>query len=208
VPRGKRWFLTRRVSEEDSVAVRDHVKLRAAKPDKPERIYLSTLFLANRFKVNTRRPTLAYSLTLAVRVPDYEVNKKFWANRHYEGENLFRDSIVVEMTPPTDDSGKWKATYNWQRHDVGQSSKQVPVESIDKLDDGGVELTFPFATGDASPILSAPEPAVAPAVEYCYRHPDRETGLHCIQCGRPICGECATISGIFPLLRAICARRR
>jgi len=150
-PRGKRWFLTRRVSEEDSVAVRDHAKLRAAKPDKPERIYLSTLFLANRFKVNTRRPTLAYSLTLAVRVPDYEVNKKFWANRHYEGENLFRDSIVVEMTPPADDKGRWKVTYNWQRHDVGQSSLQVPAEAIEKVEHGGVELTFPFATGDATP---------------------------------------------------------
>lgn len=27
-------------------------------------------------------------------------------------------------------------------------------------------------------------------VRYCYRHPDRETGLSCTQCGRPICGEC------------------
>lgn len=24
----------------------------------------------------------------------------------------------------------------------------------------------------------------------CYRHPDRETGLLCVQCGRPICTEC------------------
>jgi hypothetical protein len=150
-PRGKRWYLTRRISEEDSVAVRDHVKLRAATAAKPESIYLSSIFLANRYKVNAKRPTLAYSLTLAVRVPDYEVNKKFWPNRHYEGENLFRDSIVVEMTPPADDAGKWKATYNWQRHDVGQSAKPVPAEAIDRLKEGGVELTFPFSTGDATP---------------------------------------------------------
>ncbi len=25
---------------------------------------------------------------------------------------------------------------------------------------------------------------------YCYRHPDRETGLSCAECGRPICYEC------------------
>ena len=30
----------------------------------------------------------------------------------------------------------------------------------------------------------------APA--YCYRHPDRETGLSCSECGRPICYECMT----------------
>jgi membrane associated rhomboid family serine protease len=27
---------------------------------------------------------------------------------------------------------------------------------------------------------------------YCYRHPDRETGLSCSECGRPICYECMT----------------
>jgi hypothetical protein len=54
-------------------------------------------------------------------------------------------------------------------------------------------------SGDASPLLSAPEAAVEPAVEYCYRHPDRETGLHCIQCGRPICGECATMTPVGQL---------
>ncbi len=27
---------------------------------------------------------------------------------------------------------------------------------------------------------------------YCYRHPDRETGLSCSECGRPICTDCMT----------------
>jgi membrane associated rhomboid family serine protease len=30
----------------------------------------------------------------------------------------------------------------------------------------------------------------AEGVRYCYRHPDRETGLSCSECGRPICAEC------------------
>jgi membrane associated rhomboid family serine protease len=29
-------------------------------------------------------------------------------------------------------------------------------------------------------------------VAHCYRHPDRETGLSCSNCGRPICAECMT----------------
>jgi membrane associated rhomboid family serine protease len=29
-------------------------------------------------------------------------------------------------------------------------------------------------------------------VEVCYRHPDRETGVACSNCGRPICPECMT----------------
>jgi membrane associated rhomboid family serine protease len=31
-----------------------------------------------------------------------------------------------------------------------------------------------------------------PAVEYCYRHPNVETGVHCTRCDRPICPECMT----------------
>jgi membrane associated rhomboid family serine protease len=31
---------------------------------------------------------------------------------------------------------------------------------------------------------------------YCYRHPDRETGLSCSECGRPICADCATFASV------------
>ena len=31
---------------------------------------------------------------------------------------------------------------------------------------------------------------------YCYRHPDRETGLACSDCGRPICADCATFAPV------------
>jgi len=34
--------------------------------------------------------------------------------------------------------------------------------------------------------------SIADAPRYCYRHPDRETGLSCSECGRPICYECMT----------------
>jgi len=57
-----------------------------------------------------------------------------------------------------------------------------------------------LASSDASPLLSAPEPAViSTEIEYCYRHPDRETGLHCTVCGRPICGECAMMTSVGQL---------
>jgi membrane associated rhomboid family serine protease len=31
---------------------------------------------------------------------------------------------------------------------------------------------------------------------YCYRHPDRETGLSCSECGRPVCADCATFGPV------------
>jgi membrane associated rhomboid family serine protease len=32
--------------------------------------------------------------------------------------------------------------------------------------------------------------------QYCYRHPDRETGLSCSDCGRPICADCANFGPV------------
>ena len=34
------------------------------------------------------------------------------------------------------------------------------------------------------------------ALPTCYRHPDRETGLSCSECGRPICTECMTPAAV------------
>jgi len=33
-------------------------------------------------------------------------------------------------------------------------------------------------------------------MEVCYRHPDRETGVACSNCGRPICPECMTSTSV------------
>jgi membrane associated rhomboid family serine protease len=33
-------------------------------------------------------------------------------------------------------------------------------------------------------------------VTHCYRHPDRETGLSCSDCGRPICVDCMTVAPV------------
>jgi hypothetical protein len=147
-PRGKRWLLTRRVAEEDSVACSNHVELKKATSEKPYKIYLSSIFLANRARVNLNRATLAYSLTLGVRAPDYEVNKRFWPDRHYEGEYLFRDSIVIELKPPVDEEGDWEVLYDWQSDNVGQAATPVSTKA---LKGGKVEVTIPFWTGDATP---------------------------------------------------------
>jgi membrane associated rhomboid family serine protease len=33
-------------------------------------------------------------------------------------------------------------------------------------------------------------------VATCYRHPDRETGLSCSECGRPVCTDCVTFAPV------------
>lgn len=57
--------------------------------------------------------------------------------------------------------------------------------------------------------VEAPAAPVDPAVEtlVCYRHPQRETGLRCISCGRPICPECARATPVGQICPE-CARER
>jgi membrane associated rhomboid family serine protease len=40
---------------------------------------------------------------------------------------------------------------------------------------------------DREPTGLTPAP---PSVEYCYRHPNVQTGVHCTRCERPICTQC------------------
>jgi chloramphenicol 3-O-phosphotransferase len=140
-PRGKRWYLTRRTAEEDSAACRSHKELMDSVTKGNRSIYLSTIFLSNRARVNTDRPSLAYSMMFGVRVPDYEMERKFWRDGHYEGGYLFRDSVVIEMTPPQKERADWIVTFDWQSDNRGPSSQ--PLEPK-KLKGGKVELTIPF----------------------------------------------------------------
>lgn len=142
-PRGKLWYLTRRTAEEDSVACLTH-KEWASAPKKNGSQFLSTVFLANRAKVNKKRRSLSYAVSLGVRVPDYEIEKKLWVNKHYEGSYLFRDSIVLELIPPVGQGERWKVTYAWQ----GQGTSTADTEIDPKAIKGGkIEIQVPFDSG-------------------------------------------------------------
>ncbi|MDL2283942.1 hypothetical protein LJC19_02195 [Oxalobacter sp. OttesenSCG-928-P03] len=139
-PRGKMWSLSRRVAEEDSVACLSQEEW-DKRGKKNSTLYLSSVFLANRARVNQARPSLAYSMSLGVRMPDYEVERRLWFNEHYEGGYLFRDSIILEMVPPQEKGGNWQVKYAWQ----GQGS--VPaIHEVDtkKVKGGKVEVRIPF----------------------------------------------------------------
>src|SRR5437763_16343305 len=65
--------------------------------------------------------------------------------------------------------------------------------------------TIPTGAGVSSPGVKATLTRIARTrlvrmstaeTRYCYRHPDRETGLSCSECGRPICADCATFAPV------------
>lgn len=141
-PRRKRWYLTRRTAEEDSVACRSHKELTDAANTKARSIYLSSVFLGKDKHLDGEHPSFAYSVTLGVRVPDYEVDQKFWFDTHYEGGYLFRDSVVIESIPKGD--GSLDVTYDWQRDNLGQASQRLEPKELEK---GQFELPIPFKNG-------------------------------------------------------------
>ena len=149
-PRGKRWYLSRRVAEEDSVACRSHTDLTAPGTEGARRIYLSSVFLERRARVVKERASLAYSVTLGIRVPDYEVERKFWANGHYEGAYLFHDTAVIEIIMPEPGARDWSATYRWQ----GQSATSATPLSGKPLAGGKTEFVIPFASATRAPGIS------------------------------------------------------
>lgn len=50
-------------------------------------------------------------------------------------------------------------------------------------------------------------PALSTEMGYCYRHPNRETGLRCTNCGNPICPDCIRPAPVGQLCPD-CARER
>jgi hypothetical protein len=139
-PRGKLWYLTRRTAEEDSVACLTQEEWNSA-PKKNGSLFLSTVFLANRARVDKSRNSLAYSMSLGVRVPDYEIDRALWVNEHYEGGYLFRNSIVLEMAPPEAEGGKWKVLYAWQNQGKAAADTEIDTKA---LRNGKLEVRIPF----------------------------------------------------------------
>jgi hypothetical protein len=72
---------------------------------------------------------------------------------------------------------------------------------VEKLLAGGARIA-PSQRAELSSTSAAPpyvQTQVEPTVEYCYNHPERETGLHCVQCAQPICGTCVRVAPVGQL---------
>lgn len=149
-PRGKLWELTRRKAVEDSAACRSHKELAQARAAAPVSVYLSTVYLGTQWRTVAERSSLAYSATLAVRVPDYEIDRVLWLDDHFEGGVLFQDTLVVEMFPPAAPAGNWQVQCAWQSRPNDVSRLVVTAAEVAE---GGWELPVPFARDHAPGIV-------------------------------------------------------
>lgn len=139
-PKGKVWQLTRRKAEEDSVACFTHQDWLNSK-NKTINEYLSTVFLSNKARVNTRSPGLSYLLDLAIKAPDYEVDRTLWFNQHFEGSHLFRNGIQLEITPPNESRTEWSVKYGWQDQGFHTANQKIDPQSLKA---GKIEISIDF----------------------------------------------------------------
>ncbi|MFT4438830.1 hypothetical protein ACMX25_36445 [Caballeronia sp. 15715] len=137
-PRGKPWYLSRRIAEEDSVACLSYQDWIATAETKS--MYLSTVFLSNLAKMDSKDPTLAYSVTLGIRAPDYEVDGVLWMKEHFEGGYLFRKTLIIRLSPA---GGGQEASveYEWLE-DPTTPPKILPVPPATEAKPG--EISIPF----------------------------------------------------------------
>lgn len=146
-PRGKRWFLTRRKSVEDSAAARTHKQLIDPTDHFDNHVFLSTAFLAKWARVDkNQNGSLAYAMTLAVKVPDYEIDRKFWPDGHFEGGDLFRKQALMELTPPKPGEMTWEVKAWWRNEENRASVQRVVFKNLADT----LEVTMPVVS-DGTP---------------------------------------------------------
>jgi hypothetical protein len=89
--------------------------------------------------------------------------------------------------------------------DPANGEARASLAYVERLQSEGMQIApaqrrvLREESNDASPLLGAPEPEAQAETLHCYIHPDRETGLRCIQCNRPICGACAQMTPVGQL---------
>lgn len=138
--RGVQWQMHRRTLRENSAIHRTYDELFPAdKNDKraPNRMkspHLFSVFLDASKSMDDQVPikkrSVSFAFDLAVVVPDYEIDRVLWLDRHYEGGAIYRELIVIEATPdPKADAG-WKISYGFQSKTPNDASLPITTNRL------------------------------------------------------------------------------
>ena len=90
--RGARWDLHRRSVVDSSAHFIPYKRIKEKKP-----IYLYTGYLSKQSRVKRRGP-MGFTMDLGILVPEYEVDRKWRLDDHYEGGYIFRDKINFDLS--------------------------------------------------------------------------------------------------------------
>ena len=137
--RGVPVELHRRTYDQGSAIFRTYEQL-TKKPTK-----LVTAFLLPNARVRSNRRSLGVATRLLVRVPDYEVDRRFWPDEHYEGGTLFADKLNLEVTLVAGVGAQVR--YGWDTRTPNRAPRRLEVVPNGK----GWSGTIPFGRGNVRP---------------------------------------------------------
>ncbi len=90
--RGARWDLHRRSVADSSAHFIPYKRIEDKKP-----VYLYTGYLLKQSRVKRRGP-MGFTMDLGIMVPEYEVDRKWRLDQHFEGGYIFRDKINFDLS--------------------------------------------------------------------------------------------------------------
>ena len=89
---GGSYLSERRVRNESAIRKRYEDLVEEQKP-----AYLFSGFLLKSAKTSTGNTALAFALEIAIEVPLFEVDQKFWFDEHFEGETLLNEMVTLHL---------------------------------------------------------------------------------------------------------------
>lgn len=133
--RGARWDLHRRLTGEQSAIFVDQDRI----TERP--ISLMSGFLMKAGRINTRRPSLGFSIDLGVLVPEYEIDGFMFLDDHYDGGYLYRDKINLEVS--WSKNGQASVRYGFDSTTPNRTSRTASAKMIG---DGKLEIRTPISS--------------------------------------------------------------
>ena len=134
----------RRVRNESAIRKRYEDLVEDGKP-----AYLFSGFLLKNAKTSAGDTALAFALEIAIEVPLFEVDQKFWFDEHFEGETLLNETVTLHLRRS---GGKATVRYG-RRTDVGSgnATKPVALSAPDKHGRMHLEIPLGFKQGMKRP---------------------------------------------------------
>ncbi|MCZ6652835.1 MAG: hypothetical protein O7D91_07395 [Planctomycetota bacterium] len=138
--RGGQVFLSeRRVNQESAIRKKYEDIIGGQKP-----VYLFSGHL-HRSAKTTRDTALAFAIEIAIEVPVYEIEHRFWFDEHFEGETLFDETIRIELRG----SGE-KATVKYglrSETGIGTARRKAALSAPDNVGARTIEIPLGFKKG-------------------------------------------------------------
>lgn len=141
---GGSYLSERRVRNESAIRKRYEDLVEEKKP-----AYLFSGFLLQSAKTSTGDTALAFALEIAIEVPLFEVDQRFWFDEHFEGETLVNETVTLHLRRS---GGKATVQYGLRTDGgSGNATKPVALSAPDERGARRLEIPLGFKKGLKNP---------------------------------------------------------